>query len=63
MYTSPYLPGQIARERQRDMTAWASRHRQARQAQALASRPAQPAQRRLRRILRTMLRPRTQAPA
>jgi hypothetical protein len=64
MYTSPYLHSQIARERQRDMIAGASRYRQARQAQALARacRPAQPAQR-PRRTLRTVLRPRTQAPA
>jgi hypothetical protein len=63
MYASPYLHGQIARERQREMVAWASRQRQARQAQARASRPVQPSERRLRRTLRTMLRPRTQAPA
>jgi hypothetical protein len=65
MYTSPYLPGQIARERQRDMLARASQLRQARQAQALAvaSQPARPASRRPRRTLRTVLRPHTQAPA
>jgi hypothetical protein len=65
MYVSPYLHSQIARDRQRDMIAHASQQRQAHQAQALAraSRPAQPAPRRPRRALRTLLRPRTQAPA
>jgi len=62
MYTSPYLHSQIARDRQRDMIAYASQQRQAHQAQALA-RASRPAQRRPRRTLRTLLRPRTQAPA
>jgi hypothetical protein len=61
MYTSPYLPTQIARERQRDMLAQAGQQRQARQALAGASRPGQPTQRRQRRTLRTLLRPRTHA--
>jgi hypothetical protein len=61
MYTSAYLPSQIARERQRDMLAQASQQREARQARA--SRPAQPGGRRPNRALRTLLWPRTHAPA
>jgi hypothetical protein len=65
MYTSPCLPSQVARERQRDMITDASQERQALQAEALAraARPTPAAQRQPRRTLRTLLQPRSQAPA
>jgi hypothetical protein len=64
MYTSVYVHSHIARERQPEL-ARASQQRPGHASRALAgtSRPGQPALSRARRGLRTLLRPRTQAPA
>jgi hypothetical protein len=64
MYTSVYVHSHITRQRQPEL-ARASQQRLGHSSRALAgtSRPEQPARPRARRGLRTMLKPRTQAPA
>jgi hypothetical protein len=63
MFNHPYITGELARQRQRDMLAQADRQRLGRQLLALArtSRRAEATERRLHGALRIALRLRTEA--